>query len=77
MVSVERIYQYIYQDQSQGGSLYKYLRTAHRWRNRVMIDQRPEGVTAKERFGDWEVDTIVGKNHKPALVTLAERKSQF
>ena len=91
MVSVERIYQYIYWDQSQSGVLYKYLRTARRWRkkrlnrkhqrgqipNRVMIDQRPEVVNTKQRFGDWEVDTIVGKNHKSAIVTLTERKSQF
>ena len=91
MVSVERIYQYIYWDQSQGGLLYKELRTARRWRkkrlhrkhqrgqipNRVMIGQRPETVNTKERFGDWEVDTIIGKNHRSAIVTLTERKSQF
>ena len=42
-----------------------------------MIDKRPEIVAAKTRFGDWEVDTIVGKNHRSAIVTLTERKSQF
>lgn len=91
MVSVERIYQYIYKDQSDGGALYLQLRTARRWRkkrlnrkhqrgqipNRVMINQRPEIVAAKERFGDWEVDTIIGKNHKTAILTATERKSQF
>lgn len=91
MVSVERIYQYIYQDQSQGGLLYTHLRTSRRWRkkrlntkhqrgqipNRVMIDQRPDIVATKERFGDWEVDTIIGKNHKTAILTATERKSQF
>lgn len=91
MVSVERIYQYIYQDQAQGGQLYKHLRTARRQRkkrlnirhqrgqipNRVMIDKRPEIVAAKARFGDWEVDTIIGKNHQSAILTLTERKSQF
>jgi IS30 family transposase len=91
MVSVERIYQYIYKDQSEGGNLYLDLRTARRWRkrrlnrkhqrgqipNRVMISQRPEVVDAKTRFGDWEVDTIIGKNHKTAILTVTERKSQF
>jgi len=91
MVSVERIYQYIYQDQSQGGLLYTHLRTSRRLRkkrlnrkhqrgqipNRVMIDQRPDIVDTKERFGDWEVDTIIGKNHKTAILTATERKSQF
>lgn len=91
MVSVERIYQYIYKDQSEGGCLYLHLRTARRWRrkrlnrkhqrgqipNRTMIAQRPEIVNTKERFGDWEVDTIIGKNHKTAILTVTERKSQF
>lgn len=91
MVSVERIYQYIYEDQSKGGNLYLHLRTARRWRkkrlnrkhqrgqipNRIMIGQRPEIVDTKERFGDWEVDTIIGKNHKTAILTATERKSQF
>ncbi len=91
MVSIERIYQFIYQDQSEGGLLYTHLRTARRWRkkrlnrkhqrgkilNRIMIDQRPELVNKKERYGDWEVDTIIGKNHKSAILTLTERKSQF
>jgi IS30 family transposase len=91
MVSIERIYQYIYEDQSNGGLLYTHLRTARRWRkrrlnrrhqrgqipNRIMIDQRPVEVDTKERFGDWEVDTIIGKNHKTAILTATERKSQF
>jgi len=91
MVSVERIYRYIYEDQSEGGTLYLHLRTARRRRkkrlnrkhqrgqipNRIMINQRPEVVDTKERFGDWEVDTIIGKNHKTAILTATERKSQF
>jgi IS30 family transposase len=31
----------------------------------------------KKRIGDWETDTIIGKNHKGALVTAVERKSKF
>jgi len=91
MASVERIYQYIYKNQAEGGTLYLHLRTARRWRkkrlnrkhqrgqipNRIMINQRPKEVDTKERFGDWEVDTIIGKNHKTAILTLTERKSQF
>ena len=91
MVSTERIYQYIYPNQTEGGYLYLHLRTARRWRrkrlnrkhqrgqipNRTMIDQRPKIVDTKERFGDWEVDTIIGENHKTAILTVTERKSQF
>ena len=42
-----------------------------------MISQRPEIVDTKERFGDWEVDTIIGKNYKTAIRIVTERKSQF
>ena len=42
-----------------------------------MIAKRPKIVEKKSRIGDWEIDTIVGKNHKGFLVTLVERKSKF
>jgi IS30 family transposase len=29
------------------------------------------------RLGDWEADTMVGRNHQQALVSLAERKSKL
>jgi len=28
-------------------------------------------------MGDWEIDTLIGKNHKQALVAIVERKSKF
>lgn len=31
----------------------------------------------RERVGDWEADTILGKGHQGAVVTLVERKSRF
>ena len=34
-------------------------------------------INNKRRYGDWEIDTIVGKNNKGAIVTLVERKSAF
>jgi IS30 family transposase len=91
MVSHQRIYQFIYQDKANGGELYKNLRTARRKcrkrygsskpgytvKNRVSIDLRPSVVNNKDRYGDWEIDTIVGKNNKGAIVTIVERKSAF
>ena len=92
MVSHERIYQYIYQDKENGGNLFEHLRTGkkkykkrygkHKNRkvvikNKVPIDERPEMINNKERFGDWEIDTIIGKNNKGAIVTVVERKSSF
>jgi IS30 family transposase len=34
-------------------------------------------VNTKGRFGDWEIDTIVGENNKGAIVTLVERQTAF
>jgi IS30 family transposase len=30
-------------------------------------------VKQKERFGDLEIDTIIGKNHKGAILTINDR----
>jgi transposase, IS30 family len=92
MVSHERIYQYIYQEKRNGGNLFEHLRTGKKKykkrygkhknpkviiKNKVSIDERPEIINNKERYGDWEIDTIIGKNHKGAIVTIVERKSSF
>jgi len=90
-ISHETIYQYIWTDKRNGGSLYKHLRWSHQKRrkrygnrdrrgqikDRVSIDERPPVVEKKARIGDWEVDTIMGKNHHGALVTAVERKTMF
>ena len=87
----ETIYQYILRDKQSGGELYKHLRhQKKRYRkrygstrsrtgipNRIDIDERPKIVAKRGRFGDWEADTIIGKNHKGAIVTLDERKSKI
>ena len=89
MVSHQSIYQFIKADKAQGGNLYKHLRhrLKHRKRpaggkkvvikDKVSIDQRPDIINNRERFGDWEVDTIVGKENKGAILTVTERKSNF
>ena len=88
--SHERIYQHIYLNKQQGGTLYTHLRLKKRRRkrygkydqrgqipNRKSIDERPEVVARRERIGDWEADTIIGKNHNQAIVSLVERKSRI
>lgn len=86
-VSHERIYQQIWADKKQGGELYKNLRTqGKRYRERgskkdtrgiikgrVDIDQRPKEVELRERLGDLEIDTIIGQNHKGAILTINDR----
>lgn len=90
VVSHETIYQHVYGDKKAGGVLYKNLRFGHKKRrkrlgtndkrgkipNKTMIAERPAVVEAKERFGDWEGDTIIGGNHQGVIVTLVERKSK-
>jgi len=88
-VSHERIYQHIWHNKRHGGDLHTHLRThGKRYRKRgqakdkrgiiprrIDIDQRPAIVEEKSRFGDFELDTIIGKNHRGALVTLNDRKT--
>lgn len=89
-ISHERIYQFILADKAKDGTLYKHLRHQHKKyrkrygsparqgpiKNRVMIDERPKIVDKKQRLGDWEIDTIIGKEHQKAIVTLVERVSK-
>lgn len=91
MVSVESIYQYIWQDKRNGGVLYKYLRTKgkkYKKRgslkdkrgliiDRVDIDKRPPIVESKERIGDMEIDLVIGQNHKGALLTINDRATGY
>jgi IS30 family transposase len=42
-----------------------------------VIDKRPKIVEKKSRIGDWEIDTVVGKDHKGFLLTVVNRKSKF
>ena len=44
---------------------------------RAEIAGRPALVDQRRRFGDWEGDTVVGKQRRGGLVTLVERKSGF
>lgn len=86
-ISHETIYKWIRIDKRDRGTLYKHLRhrLKHRSRpvgaagryhipNRVGIEERPKEVDGK-RFGDFEMDTIVGPNNQQAIVTLVERST--
>ncbi len=47
------------------------------YKNRISIDQRSDVISNKGRFGDWEIDTIIGKDGKGAIVTIVERTTAF
>jgi transposase, IS30 family len=89
-ISHEWIYQYVLKDKQAGGELYRHLRCQKKRRKRYgtyerrghlpncrSIEQRPAIVNGRKRLGDWEVDTMIGKRHKQARVTLTERKSRL
>jgi len=89
-VSHERIYQHIYEDKACGGDLHTHLRCRKKRRKRygsyakrgfrhasVSIDERPQIVAEKSPIGDLEVDTIIGRGRKQAIVTIVDRKSKL
>jgi len=90
-ISAETIYRHIWSDKQAGGKLYENLRHRGKKYNkrgaknagrglipgRVDIEQRPDIVEEKERIGDWEIDTIIGKNHIGAIVSLVDRASKY
>ena len=89
-ISHEWIYQHILADKRTGGKLYCHLRLQKKRRkrygsyerrgqlpNRVSIEERPAIVRKRERIGDWEVDTIIGRRHRKAIVTLTETEIAF
>ncbi|WP_415408326.1 IS30 family transposase [Sulfurovum sp. CS9] len=45
--------------------------------DRVSIDKHPKIVEKKNRIGDFEIDTVIGRHHIGALVTVVDRKSKF
>ena len=45
-------------------------------KDRLSIDEHPIIANGK-RFGDWEMDLIMGKKNNGAILTLAERSVGF
>ena len=89
-ISHEWIYQHVLADQRAGGDLYKHLRCQKKRRKRYgkydrrgklpnchSIEERPAVANTRKRLGDWEVDTIMGRQYQQAMVTLTERKSRL
>lgn len=89
-ISAQAIYEWI---KTEAPELRRYLvRAKVRWQlkgprrgykprkpksQKLYIDERPEIVNRRKRYGDWEGDTVVSKQSKNCLLTLVERKSRF
>lgn len=89
-VSHERIYQHILKDKRKGGKLHTHLRCQKKRRkrygsydrrgqipNKQSIDERPDLVEKRERIGDMEIDTVIGKGHQGGLTTIVDRMSRY
>lgn len=87
----ELIYRHVWADKRKGGNLFMHLRRKNRkcstrgrkndYRGRIVglvpIDRRPAIVEKKDRFGDLEVDLVIGKNRKGKLLTINDRASNI
>jgi len=90
-ISAPSIYKYIYSPYGQILSVFlpsKHFRQKKRKpkkksmkeiiKNRVFIDERPAVINNRERFGDWEADTLGNRKIDTSVVTgLVERTSRF
>ena len=90
-ISHETIYRHIYADKALGGVLYRQLRCQKKRRKRYAggrdrrgqiigrrpISERPAHIEERRQIGHWEGDTVIGKGHKQAIVSLVERKSGY
>ncbi len=90
-ISHQTIYRWIWADPSRAERIKPYLRVAWKPRRKpygkpcrrgqipglVSIEQRPEAVDRRDRLGDWEGDTIVGKGRKGYVATTVDRKSRY
>lgn len=89
-ISHQTIYKFVWNDKKKGGSLYKHLRNqGKRYQrkevyksndpinDRKSIDLRPAIVEQRSRIGDYEVDLVMGANHKGAILTFNDRATGY
>ena len=88
-ISHQAIYNYIRKDKSDGGKLYLHLRRkGRRYRyckktvkviinGKKSIEIRPLKLLLLQTFGNWEIDTIFGKDQKSYLLTLVEMGTKY
>lgn len=90
LICHETIYTFVYNERPD---LIKYLRhQKSKYRKKLgsnarialcramkikRIDERPKIVEKRKRIGDWEGDTVVGKEKKQRILTYVERKSGY
>ena len=90
-MSHEAIYQYIWRDKVDGGSLWRHLRQSSKQRrkrykaydsrgklaNKRHISERPKSIETRKYKGHWEIDLVHGRGSSDCIVTLLERKTGY
>ncbi len=88
-ISHQAIYNYIRHDKAKGGKLHLFLRRKGRGYRYVKnsakvvisgkksIELRPLRLALLQSFGNWEIDTIFGKDQKSYLLTLVEMRTKY
>lgn len=90
--SHETIYQWIFNEEPEFKKYLRYIGKKGKYRRKrgtkarekardeakiKRIDERPEIVETRERIGDFEGDTIIGKDRKKRLMSNVDRKSGY
>ena len=90
-MSHETIYQYIWRNKVDGGSLWSHLRRSTKQRrkrykaydsrgrlaNKRHISERPKSIETRQYKGHWEIDLVHGRGSSDCIVTLLERKTGY
>jgi IS30 family transposase len=89
-IGTETIYQYLFREKQNGGSLWKNLRHSkgrrlkrfpqQRWPkslNRLPAESRPKDTINRSTTGHFERDLIVGRDRQGYLMTIVDRKTRF
>ena len=90
-ISHTTIYRWIWADPQRAQQFRPFLRIARKPRRKPYgkpsrqgqilgkrsIDDRPREANERQRLGDWEGDTVVGKGRKGFLLTCVDRASRY
>jgi IS30 family transposase len=90
-ISHTTIYRWIWSDRQRTHQFRPFLRIARKPRRKPYgkpsrqgqiagkrsIEQRPKEADKRQRLGDWEGDTMVGKGRRGFLVTCVDRASRY
>jgi|SRR5579864_1045555 len=89
-ITHETIYQWIYGERKDLVEYLRHQKSKYRKKRGTIarialnkaskvrrIEERPKIVETRERIGDWEGDTIVGKERTQRILTYVERKTGY